>query len=83
MRFKNAKFDSLFSLAMKEVDDKKRYNLYMQADQVEIEEGAIMPIFYDEIYRLIQKNVKQFDVNAIEYRDLTSVYFIPDKDKKK
>jgi peptide/nickel transport system substrate-binding protein len=83
MRFKNVKFDSLFTLAMREVNDKKRYDLYMQADQVAIDEGAIMPIFYDEVYRLIQKNVKQFDVNAMEYRDLTSVYFIPDKDKDK
>jgi peptide/nickel transport system substrate-binding protein len=82
MRFKNAKFDSLFTLAMREVNDKKRYDLYMQADQVAIDEGAIMPIFYDEVYRLIQKNVKQFDVNAMEYRDLTRVYFIPDQKKK-
>jgi peptide/nickel transport system substrate-binding protein len=83
VRFKNAKFDSLFSLAMKEVNDKKRYELYTLADQVAIDEGAIMPIFYDEVYRLIQKDVKQFDVNAMEYRDLTSVYFIPEKDKEK
>ncbi|MFI5163952.1 MAG: ABC transporter substrate-binding protein [Bacteroidia bacterium] len=82
-RFKNAKFDSLFSAAMKEVDDKKRYDLYMKADQVAIDEGAIMPIFYDEVYRLVQRNVKQFDVNAMEYRDLTSVYFIPDDEKDK
>ena len=83
VRFKNAKFDSLFSLAMREVNDQKRYDLYMRADQVAIDEGAIMPIFYDEVYRLIQKNVKQFDVNAMEYRDLTSVYFVPDEEKKK
>ncbi|MBI4947444.1 MAG: ABC transporter substrate-binding protein [Bacteroidetes bacterium] len=83
VRYKSAKFDSLFSLAMKEVDDKKRYDLYTQADQVAIDEGAIMPIFYDEVYRLIQKNVKQFDVNAMEYRDLTSVYFVPEEEKDK
>ncbi len=82
VRFKSAKFDSLFSLAMKEVDDKKRYELYMQADQVGIDEGAIMPIFYDEIYRLVQKNVKDFDVNAMEYRDVSRVYFIPKEEGK-
>ena len=82
-RFKNAKYDSLFTLAMKEVDDTKRFDLYKQADQIAIDEGAMMPIFYDEIYRLVQNHVKDFDVNAMEYRDLTRVYFIPDaKDKK-
>jgi peptide/nickel transport system substrate-binding protein len=84
-RFKNAKYDSLFIQANREVDDKKRFDLYRQADQVQIDEGALMPIFYDEIYRLVQKNVKDFDVNAMEYRDVSRVYFVPDegKDKKK
>lgn len=76
-RFKNAKYDSLFATAMREPDDKKRFQLYMMADQVGIDEGAIMPIFYDEIYRLLQTNVRDFDVNAMEYRDLSVVYFVP------
>jgi peptide/nickel transport system substrate-binding protein len=82
-RFKNAKFDSLFTLAMKEVDDVKRFSLYKEADQVAIDEGAMMPIFYDEIYRLVQNNVKDFDVNAMEYRDMTRVYFVPEEKKNK
>lgn len=81
-RFKNARFDSLFAQACREVDDKKRFELYMQADQVQIDEGALMPIFYDEIYRLVQKSVKDFDVNAMEYRDVSRVYFIPADEKK-
>ncbi len=82
-RFKNAKYDSLFTLAMKEVDDVKRYTLYKEADQVAIDEGAMMPIFYDEIYRLVQNNVKDFDVNAMEYRDATRIYFVPEEKKNK
>lgn len=82
VRFKNARYDSLFSTAMREVDDKKRFQLYLQADQTGIDEGAIMPIFYDEIYRLVQTNVKDFDVNAMEYRDVSRVYFVPEKEGK-
>ena len=82
VRYKSAKFDSLFSLAMREVDDKKRFALYAQADQVAIDDAAIMPIFYDENYRLIQTNVRNFPANAMEYRDLTRTYFVP-KDEKK
>ena len=82
-RFKNAKYDSLFAKANREVDDKKRFELYAEADQVQIDEGAIMPIFYDEIYRLLQNDVKDFDVNAMEYRDVSRVYFIPEEEKKK
>ncbi len=75
VRYKSAKFDSLFTLALREVDDKKRYDLYRQADQVAIDDAAIMPIFYEENYRLVQSKVKNFPANAMEYRDMTRVYF--------
>lgn len=83
MRFKSERYDSLFTAAMREVDDKKRNELYMKADQVSIDEGAIMPIFYDEIYRIVQRNVKQFDVNAMEYRDCSRVYMVPEEENNK
>ena len=66
---------------MQEVDDKKRFDLYLLADQVQIDEGAIMPIFYDEFYRLVQPNVKNFPSNAMEYRDLSHVYFAPKEER--
>lgn len=76
-RYKNPEFDSLFNLAMKEVDTKKRMELYLEADQVEINDAAIMPVYYEENYRLIQTYVKNFPANAMEYRDLGHVYFEP------
>lgn len=81
-RFKNAAFDSLLIGAGKESDDMKRFAMYAQADQVQLNEGAIMPIFYDEVYRLVQTNVKDLHVNAMEYRDLSRAYFVPEADKK-
>lgn len=79
-RFSNARFDSIFSAALREPDLAKRMALYSQADQVVLEEGAFMPIFYDENDRLVQKNVRNYPANAMEYRDLTRVYMVP-KDK--
>ena len=81
-RFKNAKFDSLFAVANRETDEKMRFELYSRADQVQLDEGAIMPIFYEEIYRLLQNRVKDFYVNAMEYRDISRVYLIPERDKE-
>lgn len=81
VRYKSARFDSLFTAALQEVDDKKRFDLYRQADQQAIDDAAIMPIFYDENYRLVQTNVKNFPANAMEYRDMTRVYLEP-KEKK-
>lgn len=82
VRFKNAQYDTLFKQALHEVDLEKRYALYRKADQLAIDEAAYLPIYYEEISRLIQPYVKNCDQNSLEYRDLTRVYIIP-KDKIK
>jgi len=81
VRYKSARFDSLFTAALQEPDEAKRMDLYRQADQQQIDDGAIMPIFYEENYRLVQKNVKNFPANAMEYRDFSRVYIEPQTEK--
>ena len=75
IRYQSAKFDAMFNVALREVDDAKRFELYRQADQIAVDEAAIIPIFYDENTRLIQVYVKNFPSNSMEYRDMTKVYF--------
>ncbi len=76
-RYKNAQFDSVFAAALTEVDITKRFALYQRADQILLDDGAFMPIFYDENERLVQSYVRNFPANPMEYRDLTSTYIIP------
>jgi peptide/nickel transport system substrate-binding protein len=68
-------------MALREVDEQKRLELYKQADQVAMDDAAIMPIYYYEHYRLLQLNVRNFDINPMEYRDLSRVY-LADPNKK-
>jgi oligopeptide transport system substrate-binding protein len=82
VRYKSPVFDSLFTAAKKEIDSKKRYDLYRQADQVATDDAAIMPIYYEEVERLLQKNVRNFEVNSMEYRDMGQVWLDVDKSKK-
>jgi len=82
-RYKNAKFDSLLVAALKEIDPKKRFDLYKQADQTATNDAATMPIYYEEIDRLLQKNVRNFDANAMEFRDMGKVWFEPSEKSKK
>ena len=82
VRYKSHAFDSLFEAAAHEVNERKRYELYRLADQQSLDDAAIMPLFYDESYRLIQPNVKNFPANAMEYRDLSKVYLIPTVEKE-
>jgi len=78
VRYQSAKYDSVFNTALREVDKAKRFELYREADQIAVDDAATMPIFYEENTRLLQVYVKNFPSNAMEYRDLTAVYF--DKD---
>lgn len=77
VRYYSPAFDSLFKAGLREVDIEKRNELYLKAEQTAIDDGAIMPIFYDENTRLIQIYVKNFDVNSMEYRDFSRVYLDP------
>lgn len=79
-RFKNDAFDAKLEEAMREADGAKRAVMFKECDQILINEGAFIPLFYDENDRLVQKNVRNFPINAMEYRDFTRVYIIP-KDK--
>lgn len=75
MRYQNPEFDSIFNLALREIDIAKRYELFRKADQVQINDAAILPILYAEYTRLLQPYVRNFPSNSMEYRDLTRVYF--------
>ncbi|PCJ89699.1 MAG: peptide ABC transporter substrate-binding protein [Flavobacteriales bacterium] len=75
VRYQNEEYDALFEQALQTVDKAARYRLYRMAEQVMLDDAAIMPIYYDEFTRLLQKNVRNFPANAAEYRDLSEVYF--------
>jgi peptide/nickel transport system substrate-binding protein len=80
MRYQNAEYDSLLNVALREVDDVKRFELFKQVDQVAVDDAAIMPILYDENTRLLQIHVKNFPSNSMEYKDMTEVYFDYDEE---
>lgn len=42
-----------------------------------IDEAVVLPLFYDKDQRLLQPDVRHFPQNAMEYRNLRDVYFVP------
>ena len=75
VRYSSPQFDSIFVAAMNEPDLAKRFELFRRADQVAMNDAAIMPIYYEENDRLLQRNVRGFDINPMEFRDMTGVWF--------
>ncbi len=83
-RYKSTKFDSLFNAARVEPDKTKRFGLLAKAEQVALEDAPYMPIFYDENFRLEQKNVRNLPENPLNFMNLGTTYLIPaDKMPKK
>lgn len=76
MRFKNARFDSLFETARATADQKKRYELLSMAEQVVLDEAAVVPLFYDENVRVVRKNIRNQMENPLNYIDFRTTYFV-------
>lgn len=76
-RYANPAYDEVFEKALQTQDDGERAKLYMEADQIMINDAAIIPVYYYRDHRLLQPYVRNFPQNAMEYRNLREVYFVP------
>lgn len=81
-RYKNPEYDSIFETALKTTDEKKRQELFSRCDQILVDEAPVMPIYYDNYIRLVQLKVRNFPINAMEYRDLSRVWFAKEGEEK-
>jgi oligopeptide transport system substrate-binding protein len=76
-RYRNEQYDQLFAQALQIVDEKQRNELYQKADQIALDDAPFLPLYYDKDKRLLQKYVRNFPQNPMEYRLLHKVYFEP------
>ncbi|ATL48291.1 ABC transporter substrate-binding protein [Chitinophaga caeni] len=72
-RFSNAKFDRLYEQALQETDDSSRYEAYRAMDRIIVEEAPVVPLFYDQVIRFIQPNVKGLVNNGMNLLELRYV----------
>jgi len=77
MRYTSPEFDAALSKGLATVDAVERNKLYRQADQIAMDDAAIVPLFYYKDIRLVQPYVRNFPQNAMEYRDMSEVYLVP------
>ncbi len=71
--FKNEIFDELYEKSIKEIDIKKRHQLYQKMDSIIIEEAPVVPLYYDEVIRFSQKSIKGLGINPIDLLNLKRV----------
>ena len=56
--FKNAAYDKLYDEARRTQDVTKRTVLYQAMDRIVVEESPVISLYYDEVVRLTQNNVR-------------------------
>lgn len=71
--FKNNVVDSLYNKAFTISNIEKRKHLYTTIDSLAMDHAIMVPLFYDEVVRFTQKNVKGLVTNPINLLDLRYV----------
>lgn len=77
--YQNKEFDALFEKALITADVSKRIEIYKRLDSLAMSQAPLVPLYYDEIVRFTQKNVKGLGINALNLLDLRTVIKTHDK----
>lgn len=72
--FQNLSYDKLYEKALLETNDSTRRTIYQAMDSILIAEAPVVPLFYDEVIRFSQKNIRNFETNAMNMLFLKRVY---------
>lgn len=71
--YKNPEFDVLFEKVIREQNRDVKNAIYQQMDQMLMDDAPIVPLYYDQIIRLVHKNIKNFTTNPMNLLNLKMV----------
>jgi peptide/nickel transport system substrate-binding protein len=71
--FENEEYDDLYVKSLLESDDSLRFLYYNKMDKIIIDNAQIVPLYYDNVLRFTQTNIKGFSNNAINMLNLKRV----------
>jgi oligopeptide transport system substrate-binding protein len=71
--YANPRFDKLFERAMMERNDSLRRSLYQQMDMIAIDDAPMIPMYYDEVLRIVNKRVSGLGINPMNLLNLKTV----------
>jgi oligopeptide transport system substrate-binding protein len=73
MHYSNPQFDILYEKAKNELNDSIRYSYYQQMDQLLIDNAPIVPLYYDQVVRLVHNNIQGLTSNPMNLLSLKKV----------
>ncbi|QKG51263.1 ABC transporter substrate-binding protein [Hymenobacter sp. BRD67] len=63
--YKSAAYDQLYARAIREQDAARRTALYQQMDRLVVRDAPVVSLYYDEVIRLTQRNVRGLTPNPM------------------
>lgn len=71
--FSNAQFDRLYEQCLTEQSDSARSQLFLHMEEVLVDEAPVVPLYYDQVVRLVAKNVNGLAVDPMNLINLERV----------
>lgn len=71
--YSSPSFDSLYEKSEKELSDSVRLEDYTKLDSIAMSGAPVVPLFYDEVVRLISKRITGLHLNPVNSLDLRRV----------
>ncbi|HEU4717868.1 MAG TPA: ABC transporter substrate-binding protein [Bacteroidia bacterium] len=69
----DSEFDGLYERCLTEQNDSIRSDLFLRMDQILVEQSPVIPLYYDRIVRLLQKNVSGLGMDPTNTYNLERV----------
>jgi len=71
--YKNEEFDKAFEKVQRESNDTVKIQLYQKMDQMIVDDAPVIPLFYDQVVRLVHHRIKGLVSNPINLLNLKTV----------
>jgi oligopeptide transport system substrate-binding protein len=71
--YRNSRLDSLYEAAQSETDGTLKVRLYQAMENIMISEAPVIPLYYDEVVRLVSHRVKGLGMNPMNLLNLKTV----------
>ncbi len=72
--FKNTTFDALYEESILEQNTDKKHKIQQQCDQILMDQAAVLPLFTEDIFMVVNIRARDFEVNQSGIIDFSRMY---------
>ena len=71
--YKNVEFDLLYKESLSLISDSLRFKKYEEMDALIMSDYPVIPLYYDQVIRFVQKNIEGMEINPINLLVLKNI----------